>query len=697
MTRKLLDWTELIFLTFGFVFVSLAVVGGIRAYSPVPFWDMWDGYLGFYVKVSSGDWTAWWAQHNEHRIVLARLLFWLDIAVLQGTGWFLVLVNYLLLAMVCALFFLAWREQSRGGVRFVGLFLVAWLFSWSQENNLTWGFQSQFILAQLLPLAAFYLFHKSVSDTRHSLAYFAAATLFGFLAIGSMANGVLTLPLLTLFCTLVRCGRRRCSFLAVLSILSLWAYFYAYSAPGGHGSLGQALRENPGGLMQYVFVYIGGPFYFLVGGGAIGLLVAKIAGAFLIFSAVLFAWRALQSPAHSTLSLAMLFFILYVGGTAFGTAGGRLMFGVEQALSSRYMTPALMAWAALLLLYFPKIETLSHTVRAKLWMPFLLLILLMLPQQLKALASKKDVLFERNIAALALELGVRDQTQIGSIFPSADWAQSISVVPIARNLSIFGVFPIKDSSEIVGYTISETSQPDHQCQGAIDEVQSVEGDGRYLRIRGWFFDPVKKRSAKSVRLVDGDGVVQGIVLTGQSRPDVAHAIDPAAGVAGFKGYVHADAQGKTLFLRDPEGGCQLTATVSVILFHPAKVTDSLPVSVSVKQIQPLNEWRGSDFQRSSIPGLSVFGSFIQSDSDYGSIVLRLHRRDKLLYRSGPSGGQQSVQVIANPELTALLPAATEWIQLDFSSALLPEVFEIKFTDNGDGWGKWSAIALKMKG
>jgi hypothetical protein len=36
---------------------------------------MWNGYLEFFAKVASGDWSAWMTQHNEHRILIARLFF----------------------------------------------------------------------------------------------------------------------------------------------------------------------------------------------------------------------------------------------------------------------------------------------------------------------------------------------------------------------------------------------------------------------------------------------------------------------------------------------------------------------------------------------------------------------------------------------------------------------------------------------
>lgn len=684
--------TELLFLIFALVFVSLAVVGAVRAYSPVPFWDMWNDYLGFYVKASSGEWSAWWAQHNEHRLVLARLFFWLDLALLQGTVWFLILVNYLLLALVCVVFLLAWREQSGGKVGPGGWFLVAWLFSWLQHENLTWGFQSQFILAQLLPLTAFYLLHKSVSEERHSLRYFSAATLSGFLAIGSMANGVLTLPLMTLFCVLVRCGWRRCCFLAVLSILSLWVYFYGYTAPGGHGSLGHALRENPGGLIQYVLAYVGGPFYYLARGGAIGLMLAKVAGGLLILSSAVFAWQSLKNPKRSSLQLAMLFFILYVGGTAFGTAGGRLIFGVEQALSSRYMTPALMAWAALIVLSAPLILA---GARWAVGSVLLALLVAMLPQQLTALESKRDVLFERNVAALAIELGVKDQTQIGHVFPNADWALSLAKVPVERNLSIFGLPPLADLREGIGQQSGRKSDPVRECLGHLDEIQEVPEDRRFVRIRGWIFDPSTQQQPETLSIVDGDGKAVGFALLGQPRPDVGLAVGEKANKSGFKGYLLSEKQGMPVFAVGEDVQCRLSSNVPVTLFKVIQSNDpALAASVSTSSILEGNEWLGKDFAKSSVPGMTVLGSLINSDADVGSLTLRMKRGDRLLYRSGPTAGQQVVEVLNSGLAPALLPVATEWKLLEFSSEKLPAEFLVMFSDRGDGWGEWSAVAVK---
>lgn len=690
MFRLRRDVVSLVYIAFSIVFVALALAGAVRAYSPVPFWDMWDGYLGSYVRSTSGDWSVWWAQHNEHRIVLARLIFWIDIAFFHGTGWFLILTNCLLLALVCAVFLLAGRERLGGTIGFIGYFLVAWLFSWSQEENLTWGFQCQFILAQLLPLAAFYLLHKSASVEDRSFAYFCAATLLGFLALGTMANGVLALPLMTLYAVLVRLGWRRSGFLALLSIVSLSLYFYGYRAAPTHGSLGQALRENPGGLVQYVLLYLGGPFYYL--GGSRGLWLPQIAASVLVVGFAAFSWFSLKHPKQSTLQLALLTFVLYVGGSALGTAGGRLLLGLEQALSSRYMTPALMAWAALFVLSAPFVLTRARKVGSAL---LLVLLVLMLPHQLKALRSKHDLLFERSVAALALELGVKDQVQISSIFPSAEAALSMAQVPVERNLSVFGLPPFVDLRERIGSRSKSGAIPTRECRGHLDEIQLVPEDQHFLRVRGWLSDSGGHTPSEPLSIVDDTGKIAGFALVGQSLPDVATTAGLSARDSGFKGYLSSAAQGKKVFVIGKEFQCRLTGSVPVSIFTVLDPgTDIGLVSVSKIGILDDSEWQGGDFQKSAFIGIAVLGSFMNSDADVGSLTLRMKRGDRLLYRSGPTAGHQVVEVIDSELPAIVLPSLVDWRILDFSNSRLPDQFRVKFSDIGTGWGEWSAIGVR---
>lgn len=675
--------------------VVFAAIGAVRSYSPVPFWDMWNGYLDFYVRATDGDWSVWWGQHNEHRIVLARLFFWLDLRCFAGAGWFLVLINYLLITLVCLTFFFYLRdlvnECGESTVPPVLLyFMTAWLFSWSQENNLIVGFQIQFILAQLLPLCAFYFLHKSVANHTRALTNFSFACFLGILSIGSMANGILTLPLMVLYALISRQHWRRIVLLILLSAITILLYFYGYKSPQAHGSLSATLIDNPIGLLNYTLIYLGGPFHYLFGMGTLGMIAAFIAGCFLLISALFFGIRTLRSPQVLSLQLSLLVFILYIGGSAFGTAGGRLTFGIRTATSSRYMTPTLMAWAALFLLYMPFLLNALKKYRKKTTFVLAAVLVLMLPVQVRALKNRDQEIFEKYVAVLALELGVRDQAQIGKVFPFIDWGLSLAKQPSALNLSVFGMSPIKDAKELIGtqrnFSVTTT------CVGNLDEIAAIESENRYALVRGWIFNRKQRSTPKAVYLVNEQDKIVGYALTGMARPDVAKTIDRHAGKSGFMGYILRDALGSSIMIKDSDNNYGFTIIAPRILYQTTRLEPSATIcTVSTRNIIREDGWSGSDFDKSRFKNMRVMGSLITSDVNTGTISLMLRRGDCFFYRSGPTGGRQFAEI--NGTSTAL-QTATDWIKIDINDKSLPDQFTVKLSDKGDNWGEWSAIAVK---
>ena len=670
------------------VFVALAVAGALRSFSPVPHWDMWDGYLGFYTKLAGGDTGAWWAQHNEHRILLTRLFFWLDLTLFQGRGVLLIVVNYLLVACTCALFVQMARARGGPSTRWLAGFLVAWLFLWIQQNNLTWGFQIQFILAQLLPLCGFLAVHRAA---RGEPGAFGWALAFGVLSIGTMANGVLALPLMTVQALISGLDRRRCTVLALASVACVALYFHDYAAPGGHGSLGRTLLETPWELLRFTLLYLGSPFGLLAGNLRRGIPLGIATGAVLIAASVVAALRLLPARREETLRVALVAFLVYIGGTAFGTAGGRTAFGIEQALSSRYTTPALMAWAALLLLWLPRGGPRTPRGRRALVAGCSVLLLPMAEVQVAALKPRHPAAFERAIGALALELGVRDPARIGRIFPDADWALAIAATPRERHWSVFGLAPYRDAHRAIGHPAVTPAQPGHPCRGGIEDTEAIEGEPGYLRVRGWLVDVAAGTAPASGTLVDARGVVRGVVLTGDRSPDSADPSGPAR--AGFVGYVQADALGTPLAVVDPVGGCATDAKAPHLLYRSRTPADPAAVTVGADRIATPGDWTGGGGP-GPLPGaLRALGSSANGDADTGSVVLQVMPGERLLYRSGPTAGRQFVELVDTPGRRSTLPAATDWVMLEFAFEWGDTARAVRFIDSGDRWGDWSAIAV----
>jgi len=561
--------------SFAIIIVLLAVIGAIRAFSVVPYWDMWGGTLGFYIAAAlDGNSAAWWAQHNEHRIVLSRLLFWLDYALFGGTSVFLIIMNFVIVGLALLTFYRIVRQRMRdvsGGNQSADVtvwaamaFLVAWLYHWMQWENLAWGFQSQFFLAQLLPLVALYLLSAARQADAAGRNRFVLACITGFACIGTMANGVIALPLMTVYALLTRFPWQRSLTLVLLTLFALSLYFYGYSSPGNHGSILETFLRQPDDLVYYVLLYLGTPFYFLTGGD-VGMRFAAVGTAVMAALTVYALVKSLRSPTQNLLALALVFYIAYIAGTALGTGGGRLVFGVEQAATNRYTTPALMAWAALLVLFLPAVERAWRQYRPVALIAIVCLGAAMLWRQTLALQPQQQVVFNREVAALALELRVRDEQQINSVYVMDQGLFNTVAVASEYNIGIFDRFPWRDLAPQLGDIVRAGEAA--SCQGHIDQVSAIDGDTNYLRVDGWLFSNTEDSAPQLIQIRNPIGEISGFALTGQPRPDVAEAVDDDAGRSGFRGYIRREYSQPQMILSGVDVGCDLQVDIPATLLE----------------------------------------------------------------------------------------------------------------------------------
>lgn len=666
------------------IVVGLAIAGALLNYSPIPFWDVWTGYVDFIAQINHGDYSRWWSGHNEHRIVLSRLLFWLDANWLGADFKFLIVFNYLLLFAIVATFWRMARELSPPVPLWLQFFCVMWLCSWIQHDNLTWGFQSQFFLAQLLPLLSFYTLHLS----RHGdVGYFYGAVALGVLSLGTMANGVLALPLMVCFALLARLPKYQVMILSIVSVLGISAYFY--QLPNHGGSSVNVFLEQPWEVIQYALLYLGGPFYTFFGKGEVARwLATAIAAAMVAGCAVIFFknWRVFS---QKTLTLALLFFILYIGGSALATALGRVNLGMEQAASSRYMTPVLMLWVTFFLLLWlqpnGRVWLVSKTAKAL----FLVFALALLVVQTKALDIKPTDEKDKRLAVLALTVGANDPSVIHRIHWASTQALALIQPAKKQQIAIFSLPPYRDVLDKMGQRLTLDDLP--TCQGYVDYVKSL--DTHFLRIEGWAAITANADDYRVGYILDEDARVSGAVLGGDERLDVAKAIGESAKYSGFRGYVSRVLQGQTITLFFPDAHCILQHTITPPLYQRTVVnTANLPKTANLTQVTQPHDWKGSDYHHSQLPKMTVLGSYINADSDMGKIRLSLKRGDKLLYRSGPDTRRQTLRIADSQEKHTLLPAK-QWVALHFDSPNLPETFDVILADEGDGWGEWSAIAV----
>jgi len=533
-----IPWLRLYFAAMALLFAALMALGIWRHRSAVPFWDMWDAYLGFYTRAGQ-DWSAWWEQHNEHRLIVPRLIFWADLHWFHGSMTLLYALNAVFPLLIVACFaFLLRRLQplppvqgaSRTAqVALVGL-LVVLATSWVQSENFTWAFQSQFWLVYLLPLLAFTLLaHARATGCRRS---FWLACLAGLAAAGTMANGTLALALLAVQALLLRLRWRDVGVLLLAAVLVLGLYRHGY-----HQYLPPPDWSSWPYLARYLLLFLGGPWYFLLQQAA--MWPAMLAGVAWIALALAFTVRVLRQRPIQSYAVALLMLLAYIGAAALGAAYNRASFGVEQALASRYLTPQLMCWATALLLavhLWPRVAVSRWALGGYALMP-----LLLLSAQVGGIKGPPDYLTQRRLPALAVQLGVRDLEAFKSMTYTEDRTFALAEQAKREHLAVFGE---PDMQLALGHWSGrETAARGASlanCTGAVEAAEPIPGEPDAVRVRGWLFDP-QRQQGPSLVLLTGAQQGRGAALGGLRRPDTVQPLSRPQRYSGFSGYLQASA------------------------------------------------------------------------------------------------------------------------------------------------------------
>lgn len=550
--------------------VGLAVVGAFRAYTPVPYIDMWPGCVGAYVSFLDGHWFAWLEPYVEHPNTLAKIFFFADLYFFHGMGWSLLVANYCIVAigaLILCLFIRTRNENAAPEATIATLyaFVIGSAFYWTQWENLTWGFQISLFLGQILPLCALFFLYRAMRPSGSRLA-FSLACLFGFACVGTMGSGILILPCLLAATLFVRQSTARRVCLAILSILGVCLYAYIKSAATANqfypSLLSDILADKP--LLPrllYVLGFLGNPFCSVVGRGHFGDLAAVAAGIVFLALVLIAVRRLLKSrdPFYAAL-LGYLGFVM-LSGVAVALA----RYGYGKPTTSRYGTTPLLGWLTLFALYSPEVLAWVRARKGKSALLVVILPLMMLAGQTSALKSWHKELYRRDVEMVGMALGANLQ-QPGAPNP---WIRSVIDARV-RGLTIFSIPPYKDI--VATYRTVLPPAAYTRGEGALTTMRSVPGDRRFLRVNGWLCDAATGRVPGFVRFVDESGTVIGFALADSPDAIASGSDKEKARRAFFDGFVLSEALGQRIALVGADPLCRVTADLSWRLF-PA---DPLP-------------------------------------------------------------------------------------------------------------------------
>jgi hypothetical protein len=316
----------------------------------VPYLDQWE-FAVLLGKALEGH-TAFqdfWGLHNEHRPLFPRLLLLLLARLSHWNILWELWANLLCGVAIFAVSVYAWQRVAAAKASHaqypVVLPLSLLVFSMSQWQNWFFGWQVQeFMQILAVMLGLIFLDGDGLNARR-----VAGAVAMGIIATFSFASGLVFWPvgLLAILLKSQTSRVRRVRWVlswTLVSLLVLSAYLYRFRTVDYHPAPWRP-AELTASYTHYVLSFLGAP---LATYSPVGSMLAGLLGLVLFAGLTVHLIRSRAAAMRDVaLPICLAAFSL---GAALMTGFGRIAFGVEQAMSSRYVTLANPLWIAIVIL-----------------------------------------------------------------------------------------------------------------------------------------------------------------------------------------------------------------------------------------------------------------------------------------------------------------------------------------------------------
>lgn len=467
------------------------------------------------------------SQHNEHRLIFPRLVLFADMHFFGGLNNFSRTVTLAGLVTGAGLMALIARRGGRGVLpALAGGLAAGVMVSMLHWQNILWGFQVQFVWVFVAAAWSAYLFFRAARDaerTRWGLMAGALALLV--VATFCMANGLVAGWAVMAVALVTRRPLRPTLALGVATLALTLIYLNGYHEVGEHSDPTLALQK-PKEFAYYVAMYLGSiaaewgkraAFLF----GLAGFGAAGAAGLWVLIGRE-------RRPEGLALVAVLAFLTL----TAMVTGVGRLSFGIEQAVSPRYLTPSALFWAALTLFW-----ALQAAKARWLQVPGCVAVVAgavaLIHLQGAMLRYASETAHSVELAVDVVLSGTDDPDALNAFFADAGFVTPHLGFLRDSRLSFY-------RGEAVGWVgrplsaIGE-SAPRGACLGYIDGVVRAPR-GTASRASGWAWDVAGDAAPRRLVIVDSTARIVGLASGGRPRPDVRKAVKQVrSGLSGWAG------------------------------------------------------------------------------------------------------------------------------------------------------------------
>jgi hypothetical protein len=535
-------WTSKLLIVGLFLLALLPLIGPILMVYEygvnVPYWDEWNMVAVVLDSRKGGIPPTLFAQHNEHRIVIPRLVF---IALDNLTHWnqFATMTASIVFVFLTSLgiYVLArstippgpGREWKIAGIWFACNMLI---FSPAQWENWLWSVG----MVNVLPMMFIVWTMIVVRSSMRLWMKMPIALLMATAATFSVGDGILAWPLIGLlwaWSPSLSVLKKKVGLLLIWCggfAINVAMYFHHYVKPG-HAVL--AYSVNARAIFDYILAFVGGPLCqgTVVPPATQAMIIGTASLVVLLFLVFVFLYVWWVEGEFDLASSMFVWLVVSAFSVASGILAGptRAGFGTDQALASRYVTFGVYTFVGLLIL--PLIITAQRKFRGVIWSHLgtalvTAIIFMQLWSIYPAILASRGIYKGRvqgKAALLLLRSLPDDDPNLALLFPLP--TQLRAIAELVNGIGF--IHPaLVNSNHAREIQIPADYKYKWHGEGHID--QAALADPNTLVASGWAVFLNRARPVEAVFLtwerVGGEPIIFALADTGASRIDVANLL-----------------------------------------------------------------------------------------------------------------------------------------------------------------------------
>lgn len=479
----------------------------------------------------SRDISAWLVRSNDHIVIIPKILYAINILLTSGSNTGLALIAWsAALAQVLLLRLVITADIRKVPMRGTLLLLIIsiFIFNTKAAHNWIWGMSgTMWMMANLFVVATITFVYRFHITGRQIWLW--NSLLVGLLAGFCYSTPLALWPALMLGAFLLRFRPRYLILIVAATTVAYLFFLIGYVHPSYHPAFERSLYQI--GLFALNFLgglFIDGPEYAFFG-RALALLG--------IILSVMVVWlQAREGEGWREECAPWLMLQMYALGNGVLSGISRAGFGIDVALSSRYASLPAFFWlgfCAMWLLYFWRTE------RLRLYLPLPSAVIAVLIFQMYMGSFDNVKLFldreeRKAVAAVSLITGIYDER----ILKEAITPMPEQLLPLVDRLKRIGHVPfnkwpegcprIDEKLEYAQMQVADGKQ----FFGSVDVITPFSPEA--AKVQGWSYVPNGK--IRCVAIINSDGIVRGLAVQSQDRPDVATVLKIGTIKTGWEGY-----------------------------------------------------------------------------------------------------------------------------------------------------------------